>query len=218
MNEPARDLVRFAEQALELFAIFVQVDGFLRDSGIHGGFSDSAGFANQNARIKRLGNEVVSSKTQAVDTVSATNSVRNIFLRKIGQGMSGGEFHLMIDGGSANVERSAEDERESQNIVDLVGIVGATGGEDHIRACLLGVFKTDLRIRIRHGKNDRSRRHGSDHILINCSLYGASDENVGPAHGVGQSACVGVADEPIFIRVHALAAALVENSLGIAEK
>ena len=83
MNEPARDLVSFAEQALELFAIFVQVDGLLGDSGIHSSFGDSARFANQNTRIEGLGDQVVGSEAKAVDTVSATNSVRNIFFGEV---------------------------------------------------------------------------------------------------------------------------------------
>jgi len=31
------------------------------------------------------------------------------------------ELHLGVDGGGADVERAAEDEREAQDVVDLVG-------------------------------------------------------------------------------------------------
>ena len=133
----ARNFVSFAEQALELFAIFVEVDGFLRDTGIHRSFGDGRRLPNQHARIEGLGDQVVGPKLQTLDTVSATDRVRNIFFGQIRQSMSRGQFHFFVDGGGANVQGSAEDERESQNIVDLVGIVGAAGGDDHIGASVL---------------------------------------------------------------------------------
>ncbi len=67
------------------------------------------------------------------------------------------DLHGIIDIRGAHIHRRAEDAGEAQNVVDLVGIIGASCGDDSGAGsfCLVGI---DLRDRIGAGKNDGRRR------------------------------------------------------------
>ena len=58
-------------------------------------------------------------------------------------------LHRLVDRRCTHVERAAEDEREAEHVVHLVGVIGATGRDDHVRAHLLGELGTNLWVRIR---------------------------------------------------------------------
>ena len=117
--------MRFAQPLLQLLAVFGKVHRILRHAGVHGRLGDGRRFPHQHARIERLGDDVVDAKLQALDAVGPADGVGHIFLGQRRQGMGGCQLHLFVDGGGAHVERAAEDEGEAQNVVDLVGIVGA---------------------------------------------------------------------------------------------
>ena len=50
------------------------------------------------------------------------------------RGMHGGDFHRPGDGRGADIQRAAKNERETQNVVDLVRIVASTGRHDGVVA------------------------------------------------------------------------------------
>ena len=75
--------------------------------------------------------------------------------------MGSGQLHLLIDGGGADVERSAEDERKSQDVVDLVGKIRAAGRHDDVIANGAGFVVGDFGIGIRHGEHHGTRRLAS---------------------------------------------------------
>src|SRR4051794_33468872 len=60
----------------------------------------------------------------------------------------GGHLDLLGDLAGADVERPAEDAGEAEDVVDLVGVVAAAGG-DHARVGL-GLLGRDLRRRVAH--------------------------------------------------------------------
>jgi hypothetical protein len=66
-------------------------------------------------------------------------------------------LHLLVHLGRARVERAAEDEREAEDVVDLVGIVGAAGGDDRVVAHGLHLVREDLRHRVGEREDDRVR-------------------------------------------------------------
>src|SRR5271165_981872 len=55
----AHDALQMAETALELFPVFVEIDGFARNAGVNGGLGDGPGFAHQDPRIEGRGNEPI---------------------------------------------------------------------------------------------------------------------------------------------------------------
>jgi hypothetical protein len=70
---------------------------------------------------ERLGNEVLAAKLQARHSIDAANGIGSVFLAKVGERVSGRQFHFFVDGSSAHVERSAEDEGKSEHVVDWLG-------------------------------------------------------------------------------------------------
>ena len=47
-------------------------------------------------------------------------------LGQIGDGVNGCQLHLLVDGCGVNVEGTTEDVGETDDVIDLVGIVGTT--------------------------------------------------------------------------------------------
>ena len=86
--------------------------------------------------------------------------------------MGGSKLHLFIDGRRAHVQRAAEDKGESENVIDLVGIVGTPRRNNDVRPRGLRIFVSDLGIWIRHGENDRIGRHRANHLLVDCAFHG----------------------------------------------
>ena len=202
VNHGARNFVGLAESALQLRAIGFEIDWLLRYSAAHGSFGDGRGLPHQHAGIEGLGNEILAAKLQARDAIGAAHGVGNIFFGEIGQRVRGGELHLFVDGGGAHVERAAEDERKAEHVVDLVGIVGASGGDDDVAARAFRFFVGNFGIGIRHGKYDRVGRHGAHHLGVNCPFHRESGEHIGADHGFRQRAQFGFLGETLFVLVH----------------
>ncbi len=116
-----------------------------------------------------------------------------------------------------NVERSTKNEREAENVVYLVGVVGTSGGDDDVITACLGFFVGDLGIGVGHGENDRILRHGANHLAVDCPFHGQSGEDVGADHGFGQRAQVRLLGKTLLIFVHPCGAAFVDHAFGVAE-
>src|SRR5215203_5136560 len=70
-----------------------------------------------------------------------------------GDAAGGGHLHLLGDLARAHVERAAEDAGEAEDVVDLVRVVRAAGGDD--ARVGLGLLGRDLRSRVRHREDHR---------------------------------------------------------------
>ena len=66
--------------------------------------------------------------------VSLIHYVGDGLLGQVSDGTYSSELHLLIDGGSLCVERTAEDIGEADDVVDLVRIVGAASSHQHVGA------------------------------------------------------------------------------------
>ena len=111
---------------------------------------------------------------------------------EFGNGVDGGDFHLLVDRGRSAIERAAENERETEHVVDLIGIVRAAGADDRVGARGDGVFRADFRVGIGHGEDERIGGHGLDHLLGEHARRRQAEEDVGPDDRVGQRARRGV--------------------------
>ena len=76
-----------------------------------------------------------------------------------------------------NIQRTSKNVGKTEDIVDLVGVIGAPGGNNCIRASLLGNFVRDLRIGICHRKDDGLPAHPLDHFSCQdvCNRYPDKD-------------------------------------------
>ena len=104
----------------------------------------------------------------------------------------------------AHIERAAEDVGKAQHIVDLVGIVGAAGGDDGVGTDRLDIFRRDFGIGIGHGEDDRRLRHRLHHVLGHRAFHGKAEEQVAALQRVGKRARVGVDRMRRFPLVHAV--------------
>ena len=154
VDHDAHHALHFAQAAFQLFAIFEKIDGLLRHAGIHGRFRHGGGFAQQHARIERLRDDVFRAEFQTLHAVGAAHRIGHFLARQFGQRVRGRQLHRVVDGGGPNVQRAAEDERKAQNVVHLIGIVGAAGGDNGVRPGFHRHVIRNFGIGIRQRKND----------------------------------------------------------------
>ena len=143
--------------------------------------------------------------------------IRHVFPRELGQSLGGGDLHRVVDRAGPHIQRAAEDIGEAEDVVDLVWIVAAAGGDDRMRADRPRFLRRDFRVGVGHGEDDRLVGHGCDHVLGQCALYRQTEEDVRSLHGLGQRAGFGGGGMGRLPLVHALGPALVDDTLGIAQ-
>ncbi len=100
----------------------------------------------------------------------------------IGEGVGGGETHLVGNGGGPHVEGAAKDPGETQGVVHLIGEVRAPG-RYHRRAGFPSLPGPDFRYRVGTGKHDRILGHSLDPLRKDSSRprRGKGNDYVGPA-------------------------------------
>ena len=192
------------------------VNRFLRDAAVYGGLRHGRGDHFHQARIEGGGNDIFAAELVCGAAIGIGHLFRHALARQCGNGMGRGDLHLFIDRGRAHVQRTAEDEREAQDIVDLIGIVRATGGDDRIGAHLPRQFGQNLGIGIGHGKDDRLVRHAFHHVGLQRPGGGKAQKDVRADQRFGQAARLGAHGMGGFPLVHALGAALIDRPLPIA--
>ena len=60
--------------------------------------------------------------------------VRHVLARQLGQGLGRSDLHCVVDRAGAHIQGAAEDVGKAEDVVDLVWIVAASGGDDRMRA------------------------------------------------------------------------------------
>ena len=154
-----------------------------RHPGVHGGLGDRDRHDMNEARVERDRNDVVAAKARPRAAIGGRDLVGHVLAREIGKRVGGRDLHLHVDRLGAHVERAAEDIGKAQDVVDLVGIVGAAGRDDDVLARPLRVFGRDFRVGVRHGENDRIGRHRLHHLGRQRALGRKTEENVRALHG-----------------------------------
>ena len=142
-----------------------------------------------------------------------------LVVHQAGDGVGGGLHHVVVDVGGAHVQSAAEDAREGQDVVDLVGEVRAARGGDG-SAGGEGLVGHDLRHGVGAGKDDGVLGHGAHHVLRERTGGRDAHKDVGIPDGVGQRAghvlSVGPGGNLLLHRVQALAA-LVDGAPAVAD-
>ena len=192
-------------------------DRLAGDAGVHRRLGDRHRHDMDQSRIERHRDDVVLAVARARALIGGGDLVGHILAGQHGQSFGGGDLHLHVDGGGADIERAAEDEGKAEHVVDLVRIVRAPGRHDRVVADGRDLLRRDLRIGIGHGEDDRVLRHRGDHLRRHRALLRQTEEGVGPLHRLRQRASVGDRSMGRFPLVHALGAALVDHALGVAE-
>jgi hypothetical protein len=133
-------------------------------------------------------------------------------LRQLGDRVDGGNLHLVGDRGGASVQRTPEDVRKAQDVIDLIGVVGTASSHDHVVTHRMRVFGRDFRVRIGQCKDHRARCHFCHHGGLEHAASGQAKEHIGTVDDVHQGACIGLLRVLDLVLIHQLGAAFVDHT------
>ena len=128
----------------------------------------------------------------------------------------GGMLHVFVDAGGAHVQGTAEDVRETDDVVHLVRVVAAAGCKDQVAAACHGFFVADFGSRVRKCEDNRLVGHAADHFTREDVSLGEAHEHVGALHGVGKRFDVGAVGRKEGLRFGEALAVFADNALAVA--
>ena len=164
---------RSIDKALQLFAVSLQI---LYRAQSHATVSRCLGHRRRDldhqTRIKGLRDQVLRTECQLLARIGSGHHFALLGLRQFGDGINGCDFHLHRDGRCTGVECAPKYVGETQNIVDLVGVVTASGGHDGVITYGLDLFGQDFRRGIGQRKNQRALRHALHHVGLEYTASG----------------------------------------------
>ena len=214
--ELADELALLSDEGLEVCGVLVPVlDVLACDAAVHGSFGDGHRNVGDEARVDGLRDEVVASEDEVVDLVDGVHHVGHGLFRQIGDGVYGGELHLLVDGCGGGVECAAEDVGEADDVVDLVGVVAASGGHEHVGTRGHGGLVGDFGLGVGEGEDDGVLSHGLHHVLREDFAFRQSDEDVGVLHGLGERVDVASARGELFLLRAEVFAVVGDDALGV---
>ena len=189
LEQRPHDQAGLEDELAELLAIGVEVgDRPRRHARVHGGLGDRGRQLDDQARIERLGDDLVRPEAAGLLAEGARHDLGRLLARQRRQRAHAGDLHLVVDGRGADIERAAEDVGEAQDVVDLVGIVAAAGRHDGVVAHRRDVFRRDLGIGIGQREDQRLGRHLGHHLALQHAGGRQAQEHVGAADHLGQRA------------------------------
>ena len=198
--------------AVQALPVLLQVGNRPRgDAAVHGGLGDGRRDGRDQPGVERLGDQIFGPEAQVDLAIGMGNDFRAFGHGQVGDGLDAGGLHGFVDGGRPDIQGAPEDEREAEHVVDLVGIVRTPGGDDRIRARLLGDVGQDFRVRVGERQDQRPCRHALDHAGAQDAGCRKPQEYVGAVDDLVQRAGVGGLREGRLLFVHFLAAACVNH-------
>ena len=200
-------------------AVGVQVgDRALGDTRLDRGRGHRRRDAQDQARVEGLRDQVLGAELQVLAGIGGRDLVAGLLLGQRGDLAHAGQLHRLGDLRGAAVQRAAEDVGKAQDVVDLVRIVRAAGGDDAVGPRRLGDLGADLRLGVGQRQDDRLVGHRRDHVGGQHAGGRAAQEDVGVAHHVGQRLRVGLLAVALLGLVQAVAAAFADHALGVADE
>ena len=128
---------------------------------------------------------------------------------EVGDGVGGGQLHLVVDVAGADAQCALEEAREAEDVVDLIREVAAAGGHD-ADAAGLGLVGHDLGGGVGHGKDNGVLVHGPAQLGGQDTGLGHADEDVCARKSFFQAAPdlagVGHFTQPVLVGLGAVAA------------
>ena len=145
-----------AEQLHKVLFVRIPVgNGLSCHSAFDGSLCHSSTYLCDKTRVNWFRDEVLRTEAEVVDMVNLINYIRNGLLSQVGNSMYGSHLHLLVDGLGMNVKSATEDVREADNVVNLVGIVAASGRHEHVRTACHSILVADFRHGVGKSKHDR---------------------------------------------------------------
>ncbi len=115
---------RGIHEALQALTVRGKVgDGPQRDPTVHRRLGHGRRDLHHQPRVEGFGDQVLRAEAQLLPHVRRRHHFALLGLCQFGDGVHGRNFHLQCDGGRTRIQRAAEDVGETQDVVDLIGIV-----------------------------------------------------------------------------------------------
>ena len=206
------------DKTVEPFLVGVEVgDRPRRDAGRHRRLGDRRRDAQDQARIERIGDERARAEGQRLAAHRPCCDLRRRLARQHRDRLDRRHLHLFVDGGGADVEGAAEDVRKTEDVVHLVGVVGAAGTDQRVGPRGERDVRHDLRRRVGQRQDQRPVRHALDHVGLKDAGGRNAEENVGTLDHLAERALVGLLCIDAFPAVHQRRPALVDDALDIGD-
>ena len=149
-----------AENALKMAAIGLEISDMVSGhAACLGSLYDGRDNSGEQTAIERLRKYIFTSEVQICSAVSLGNVLGDRRVGKCGDGNGGSLFHLLVDGGGATVEGSAEYIGKAEYIVNLIWIVRTTCRKNEVIAAFHSLLVADLGVGVGKRKHYRSRSH-----------------------------------------------------------
>ncbi len=170
----------------------------------------------KDAGIKRLGDDVIAAERELFVAVGLADRIRNFFAGQLCQRVNGSQLHLLIDAGGVNVKSPTENKRKTEDVIDLIGVIGTAGCDNNVIADRLGDFRRNFRVRVGHGKDNRVGGHAGHHLGGKSSLDRQPVEHVGASDSFFQRPEIGFGRKECLVGIHSFNTTLVDDALGVA--
>ena len=174
------------------------------DAAVHRGLGDRRRQLDDQARVEGLGDQVLRPEHQVLEPVGRGHRLGRRRAGEAGQRLDAGDLHRLVDRGGADVQGTAEDEGEAEDVVDLVRVVAPPRREDRVRPDGAGRLGHDLRRGVGERQDQRARRHDGQHLGLQHVRGGEAEEDVGAQERVGERAGVGPPGVAGLVGVHLL--------------
>ena len=116
-------LLSLALAICQLLFVFIDVDRLAGHTGLHGHFSDRRCLPEQYTRIERSRDNVFTPKFQAFFPIGSQNGIWDILFSQRSQRLRSRQFHFLVDGFSADIQCTTEDEGKAKYVVNLVRVI-----------------------------------------------------------------------------------------------
>ena len=116
-----------------------------------------------------------------------------------------------------DIEGAAENEREAKYVIDLIGIIRATRGNDAIGPDRLRLRRRDFRVGVGHGEDDRLGRHFGKKRSRQSARRREAQKHIGADQRLFEIARRRVDRMGAFPLVHALGAAAIDDARAVAD-
>ena len=147
--------------------------------------------------------------------ISLVHHVGHGLLGQIGNGIHGGQLHVLVDGTGMSIERSAEYIGEPDDVVYLVRIVGTSRGNQHVGTRGLGIFVGNLRRGIGQCEDDGFLGHAAYHVLRQHIALRKTQEHIGSPDGFGQRMHIAAVGGKEFLVLRQVLAVGSNHSLAV---
>ena len=137
--------------------------------------------------------------------------------RQFGDAFDTGDLHLVVDGGGADVERAAEDEGKTEDVVDLVREIRAAGRDDGGRCDFTREVGHDFGRGVGEREDDRGVCHFAHHLGREHAGAGEAEKKVGAFDDIVQRGRFAALRIGRFLGRHVVFAALVDKTGDVAE-